>query len=100
MCDRLQAIADQRIVISRQSVELIQQNRSTPEKQLQINSAVAKTAYDTAAITQQMRRNEDALLQQRSQLSKLLFDTTLGVLAISFLLAAPDVPGSLPPAES
>ena len=88
MCDRLQAVADQRIGISRQSVELIQQNRSTPEKQLQVNSAVAKTAYDTAAISQQMRRNEDALLQQRSHLSKLLFDTTLGVLAISFLLAA------------
>ncbi len=87
MCDRQQAIADQRIGLSRQSVELIQQNRSTPEKQLQVNSEVAKTAYDTAAISQQMRRNEDALLQQRSHLSTLLFDTTLGVLAISFLLA-------------
>ena len=85
--DRLQAIANQRIGISRESVELIQQNRSTPEKQLQVNSEVAKTAYDTAAISQQMRRNEDALLQQRSHLSKLLFDTTLGILGISFLLA-------------
>ena len=88
LADRLQAIADQRIGISRESVELIQQNQSTPEKQLQVNSEVAKTAYDTAAVSQQMRRNEDALLQQRSHLSKLLFDTTLGILAISFLLAA------------
>jgi len=88
LCDRLQGIADQQIGISRQSVELVQQNQSSPEKQLQVNADVAKTAYDTAAITQQMRRNEDALLQQRSQLSKLLFDTTLGVLAISFLLSA------------
>ena len=100
MCDRLQAITDQRVVISRQSVELIQQNRSTPEKQLQINSAVAKTAYDNAAITQQMRRNEDALLQQRNQLSKLLFDTTLGVLAISFLLAGLMFRVHYQPAES
>jgi len=88
LCDRLEGVADQRIGISRQSVELVQKNQSSPEKQLQVNADVAKTAYDTAAITQQMRQNEDALLQQRSQLSKLLFDTTLGVLAISFLLSA------------
>jgi signal transduction histidine kinase len=88
MCDRLEAVADQRVGISRESVKLIQQNQSTPEKQLQVNADVAKTAYDTAAITQQMRRNEDALLQQRSQLSKLLFDITLGILAVSFLLSA------------
>ena len=55
MCDRLQAISDERIGISRESVALVQQNRSTPEKQLQINSAVAKTAYDTAAVSQEMR---------------------------------------------
>jgi CHASE3 domain sensor protein len=88
LCDRMQAISDQRIGISRESVQLIQQNQSTPEKQLQVNSAVAKTAYDTAAIAQEMRRNEDALLQQRSHLSNILFDTTLAILAISFVLSA------------
>jgi signal transduction histidine kinase len=88
LCDRLQAISDQRIQTSRQSVELIQQSKSTPEKQLQINSAVAKTAFDTAAVSQQMRQNEDRLLQQRSQLSKFLFDTILGILTLSFLLSA------------
>jgi signal transduction histidine kinase len=86
LVDRLQAVADRRVGISRQSVELIQQNQSTPEKQLQVNSAVAKTAYDTAAVSQEMRRND--LLQQRSNLSKLLFDTTLAILTVSFLLAA------------
>jgi signal transduction histidine kinase len=88
LCDRMQTISDERIGISRESVELVQENLSTPEKQLQVNSEVAKTAYDTAAVTQQMRRNEDALLQQRSHLSRLLFDTTLGILTISFVLAA------------
>jgi len=88
MCDRLEINADQRVAISRESVELKQQNQSTPEKQLQLTSAVARTAYDTAAISHQMRGNEDSLLQQRSNLSKRLFSTILGILSISLLLAA------------
>lgn len=88
LADRLQAVANGRIGISRESVELVRQNRSTPERQLRMNFDVAKTAFETGAISQEMRRNEDNLLQQRSHLSSRLFDTTLGILAISFLLSA------------
>ena len=88
LCDRLEKNANQRVAASRRSVELKQQNRSDPEKQSMITLEVAKTAFDTATITQQMRRIEDALLEQRSHLSQLLFTTLPGILSISFLLSA------------
>ena len=72
---------------SQASVNLRQQNDSDPRKQLELNVAVAKAAFDTAAITRQMRKNEDQLLAQRSQLSELLLKTLPGILFVSFLLS-------------
>jgi two-component system, NarL family, sensor kinase len=66
-------------------VDLVRQNQSDPEKQLRLNVGIAKSAYDTAAVSEQMRRNEDDLLAQRSHSSRVLFDTILGILAVSFL---------------
>jgi signal transduction histidine kinase len=84
----LEATANQRIAVSRESVELKQQNQSDAEKQSMITLEVARGAFETAIITDQMRRNEDALLEQRSHLSQLLFTTIPGILSISFLLSA------------
>jgi signal transduction histidine kinase len=86
--DRLESNANQRVARSRESVELKQQNRSDAETQLQLTFKVAQTAFDTAAIAQEMRRNEDALLEQRSHLSELLFTIVPAILSISFLLSA------------
>ena len=86
LCDELDANANERIAVVQASVDLRTQNRSDPEKQFELTAAVAKTTFDTAAITQQMRNNEDALLQQRSQLSQLLFAALPGILAVSFAL--------------
>ncbi len=88
LCDRLESIANQRVALARDSVELTQQNRSDAEKQSQITYGAAKGAFETAAIVEQMRQNEDRLLEQRSQLSQLLFTTIPGILCISFLLSA------------
>ena len=88
LCNRLQSIADQRIGISKESVDMVRENRSGAVEQLEMNAAVAKTAFDMTEVTRGMRRNEDQLLQQRTQISKLLLDTTVAVLAISFLLSA------------
>ena len=87
LCDRLDSNASQRVAASQKSVELKQQNQSDPSKELQFSVEVAKTALDTASITQQMRRNEDKLLEQRSHLSALLFTTIPGILSVSFLLS-------------
>lgn len=88
LCDDLAAKASERIAVSQASVDLKTQNRSDPEKQFELTAAVAKTTFDTAVITEQMRRNEDALLQQRSRLSQFLFAALPGILAVSFALSA------------
>lgn len=88
LCDRLQANANQRVAISRESVELVKQNHTDAGTQLKMSFEVAKTAFETAVISQQMRRNEDSLLAQRSQLSQLLFTATIGILTISFAFSA------------
>src|SRR5579862_3505398 len=56
--------------------------------ELQLNTAVARSAFDTAQITGEMKRNEDTLLEQRTRRSSLLFAAILTVLAVSFVLAA------------
>jgi signal transduction histidine kinase len=88
LCDQLQAAADRRIALSRESVDVVRQNRSDPEKQSQLTFAVAQSTFETTAISQQMRRNEDQLLQQRNQLSKQLLGGMIVVLAVSFLSSA------------
>src|SRR5579863_10265252 len=88
LCNRLEINASQRIAASQQSVELRQQNQSAPQKEMQFTSEVARRAFDTAAITGQMKQNEHTLLEQRSRRSNLLFNIMLSVLAVSFVLSA------------
>jgi signal transduction histidine kinase len=88
LCDRLESILSLRVAPSQQSVELKQQYQSTPPKELQVNFEVAKTAFDLAMITRQMKQNEHMLLERGSRLSNLLFTAILGVLAVSFTLSA------------
>jgi signal transduction histidine kinase len=88
LCDRLEANANDRLAPSRKLVELKQQNQYTPTMELQLNTNVARSAFDTAQITAEMKRNEDTLLEQRTRRSSVLFATILTVLAISFALAA------------
>src|SRR5580698_2210544 len=59
LADRLEANANERIGLSRESVELNSKNQSTPEKEMMITREVAKSAFDTAAITRAMKENEE-----------------------------------------
>ena len=88
LCDQLAANANERIAVAQASVDLRTRNQSDSEKQFELTAAVARATFDTAAITQQMRANEDALLQERSRLSQLLFAALPGILAVSFALSA------------
>ncbi|HEV7966340.1 MAG TPA: CHASE3 domain-containing protein [Candidatus Acidoferrales bacterium] len=87
LCDRLESNIGQRVALSRQLVELKQRNQSTPQTESQNASEVAKTAFDTARITRQMKQIEQTLLEQRSRQSNRLFATILSVLAVSFILS-------------
>jgi signal transduction histidine kinase len=86
--DRLEANAKQRIVPSQQSVDLKQQNLTTPALELKLTSEVARAAFETARTARQMKQIEETLLNRRSRLSKVLFTAVLVVLASSFLVSA------------
>jgi len=88
LCNRLEANANQRIAASQQSIELKGQTQLSLQKVLQADFEVARTASDTAAITQEMKQNEKNLLEQRTRVSNLLFRSVLGILAVSFVLSA------------
>ena len=88
LCDRLDSNSKERLAPSQQLVQLKQQNLFTPEKELELNSQVARAAFDTASITQQMKQNEHLLLANRSHLSNKLYAAILSVLGVSFLLSA------------
>jgi len=88
LCDRLQQGADHRLTPSLESVRLVQENRSDPAKQMQLTAQIGGAGFETAAVEQEMRHNEDALLSQRSHVTKLLFGVMVAILAVSFTLSA------------
>jgi signal transduction histidine kinase len=87
LCDQLESNANERLAPSQRSVELVQRNLSTPEKQLLLSFEAAKSGEQTAGITLQMRQNEDRLLVRRSQISEFLFTVITVIIALSFLLS-------------
>ena len=88
LCDRLEANVKQRIAPAQQSVEFRRLNLSTPAEEQKLTSEVARAAFDTARIAQQMKQIEQDLLNRRSRLSKVLFTAVLVVLASCFLVSA------------
>ena len=88
LCDRLDANANQRMAPSFASVELKQQGRGDPAEQLEINSEVSKAGFETASLSQQMRQNEDRVLEGRAHLSRFLFAATLWILVALFASSA------------
>lgn len=87
LCNRLETNTNERLRPSKELVELKQQNQYTAQKELQLNSDVAKSAFDTAQITGEMKQTEQTLLEQRTRRSSALFTAILSVLAVSFVLA-------------
>jgi signal transduction histidine kinase len=69
-------------------VESARQDRNDSSEEMQMTVQVAGAAMETAAIEQEMRSNEDELLEQRSHLSKLLFAATVVLLFGSFTISA------------
>jgi signal transduction histidine kinase len=88
LVDRLQSNAKERIAISVESVELKERNQSDPVKDVAITSRVARSSFETAEITDQMRENEDALLEKRVQTSSSLFAIALAILIASAVSSA------------
>lgn len=88
LCDRLDANANQRMAPSFASVELKREGHDDPTEQLDINSEISKAGFETAALSQQMRKNEDRMLEGRTHLSRFLFAATLWILVALFASSA------------
>lgn len=87
ICDRLEANASRRLGVSFESVRLKQENQTDSNKQMSLTVEISEAAGETAAIAQQMRSNEDRLLAQRTDLSKVLFTITVCMLLVSFAIS-------------
>ncbi len=88
LVDELQQKAEHRMDVTQQSIALVQQNQSSLARQMQLTAEIGESAIATEAIEQQMHRNEDALLEQRTHLSKLLFAATVVLLFLLIHLSA------------
>ena len=69
-------------------VQLKLEGRDDPAEQLEINAEVSRAGFETAALSQQMRQNEDRYLEGRTHLSRSLFDATLWILVALFASSA------------
>jgi signal transduction histidine kinase len=87
LVDRLQSNANDRVAISVESVEATQRHQDDPAKDVEFTSRVARSSFETAEITDQMRENEDALLDQRVHTSSALFAVALAILISSSILS-------------
>ncbi len=88
LCDQLDKNANARVAPSVASVEMKRLGAVDPDTQLKFTSQVAKAAFETAAIAQEMRDNEDLLLANRTQSSRYLALAIVGILVVSFALSA------------
>jgi signal transduction histidine kinase len=88
LCSRLELNARERMAPSFNSVELRRQSQSDPRKELQLTSEVAKAARQTALLLQEMRQNEDRLLELRNHNSRFLYTASLWILMASFASSA------------
>jgi len=83
LLEKLEANANERVAISAKSVELKQANLNDPMKDVALTSEAARVSFDTAEISDQMRRNEDAQLSKRVRISSVLFAVALAILIVS-----------------
>jgi signal transduction histidine kinase len=88
LCAQLESNAAQRLQQYKESVQLVEQNQSSPERQSQYSSALAAIAADGDEITRQMRVGENRLLIRRSLLSDVLLAIVAVIVLLSFALSA------------
>ena len=87
MCTRLEDLIDRRISLFRDSIAL---KRSAPHDdagQSALAAQVLSLAFENASIMQQMRQEEQQLLQFRMGISNRLYKLTVIILFLSFALA-------------
>ncbi|MGB2629371.1 MAG: CHASE3 domain-containing protein [Candidatus Acidiferrum sp.] len=86
-CSRLEAAADARIAVLESSITAKKAGKSTPLEQAATTSEVVKASFEAASVADEMKDEEEGLLETRATLTKNLFLTMLVILLLVFSLS-------------
>jgi signal transduction histidine kinase len=87
LCNRLEAVTEQRIAVAQHSIALRTSEPASDAKQSGLTMDGLNLGFQSAAITLEMRKDEQALLRIRMRESNRLFVLTVVILAATFALA-------------
>jgi signal transduction histidine kinase len=86
-CDRLQAAIESRLGVLEKFVQLAKSHSSDAQIQQALTAELLNWAFQTAAISEEMKRAEETLLGRRNQITATLFRLIVAILAFMFLLS-------------
>jgi signal transduction histidine kinase len=87
LCVRLEDVINRRVALLRQSIELKKQEPQNTQGQADLDRRGVPLSSEITSITQQMRAEEDRLLDIRGKTTDRLFILTVVVLAVTFIVA-------------
>jgi hypothetical protein len=87
LCDRLEQLTARRVALFRQSIALKKSATQDPEGQAEISRQGLPIVSEITSAMQQMRDEEQRLLDVRANVSKHLFALAVVVLMVTFVLA-------------
>jgi signal transduction histidine kinase len=86
-CDRLQAVIEGRLGVLEKFIELAKSHSSDAQIQQALTAELLNWAFQTAAISDEMRQAEEILLGRRNQITATLFRLIVTILSFTFLLS-------------
>jgi signal transduction histidine kinase len=87
LCSRLEDVIDRRVALFRKSIQVQKGSPRYDEGQADLSREAVPISSDITSIMQQMREEEEDLLESRKQNSRRLFIVTVVTLAVAFILA-------------
>jgi signal transduction histidine kinase len=86
-CSRLEDATARRVALLRESIQLQKEAPGKDEGQVDLSRQAVPISSDITLIMQQMREEEQRLLESRERTSHRLFIVTVVILAVAFILA-------------
>ncbi|MFZ0969194.1 MAG: CHASE3 domain-containing protein, partial [Candidatus Acidiferrales bacterium] len=86
-CDRLQAAIEGRLGVLEKFIQLAKSHSSDAQIQQALTAELLDWAFQTAAISDEMKQAEETLLGRRNQITAALFRLIVTILSFTFLLS-------------
>ncbi len=86
-CDRLQAAIEGRLGVLEKFIQLAKSHSSDAQIQQALTAELLDWAFQTAAISDEMKQAEETLLGRRNQITAALFRLIVAILSFTFLLS-------------